>query len=200
MPKASYPKDSAQYGAYKWHSAWKIDVAKRVARHKSGLVYDFLCGFQGSKEEPLGGRCPSFAWQGELRGGVQALPSDQPEHVAIRLCREACMLFGSLAWDACQDCSKHTAGSDYYMIKHELWAQVHPNRYGMLCLSCLQARLGRRLEEDDLLPAAINHRNRAIDALLGRSPSSADDSTSEVLCHEDCRPLPWDEQTMSPLP
>lgn len=200
MPKASYPKDSTQYGTYKWHSAWQIDVAKREARHKSGLVYDFVCGFKGAKQAPLGGPCPSLAWKGELRGGAQALSSGQPEHAAIRLCREACILFSGLAWDACQDCSKHTAGSDYYMVKHELWAQVHPNLYGMLCLSCLQARLGRRLEEADLLSSVVNDLNRAIQAMLGRTPYLPENSISESLPHPECRPVPWDEQTMSPLP
>lgn len=170
MAKASYPKDSKQYGTYRWHSAWQIDVAKREARHKSGLVYDFLCGYEGAKQPPLGGRCPSMAWHGELRGGALALPSGQPEHVAVRLCLEACMLFSGLAWDACQDCSKHTAGNNYYMINHDLWAQAHPGRYGMLCLPCLQTRLGRRLVKADFLPAAINHDNMAIEAILDGSP------------------------------
>jgi hypothetical protein len=166
VAKASYPKESKDYGAYRWHSAWQIDVVKREARHKSGLVYDFFCGIAGAKAAPMGGRCPSLHWRGELRGGSQALPADQAEHVAIRLCLEACTLFSGMAWDACQDCSKHTAGGDYYMVQHALWSQVHPNRHGMLCLSCLQARLGRRLIRDDFLDAPINQRNRAIEAIL----------------------------------
>lgn len=167
----SYPKHSREYGEYRWHHAWQIDVAKREARHKSGLVFDFHCGIAGAKEPPLGGRCASLHWRGELRGGAQALPAGLPEHVAVRLCREACTLFSDEAWDACQDCSKHTAGSDYYMIKNDLWAQVHPNRHGMLCLSCLQTRLGRRLEKSDFIDAIVNQR-RAVEAILDGTPCS----------------------------
>lgn len=174
MGQVSHPKESKQYGSYKWHSAWEIDVAKREARHKSGVVYDFSSGVQGSKQPPLGGRCPSLAWQGELRGGALSLSVGLSDDVAVRLCLEACVLFSDLAWDACQDCSKHTAGNDYYMVQHDLWAHMHPNRAGMLCLSCLQTRMGRILTRSDFIDAPVNYLNPAVAVFFTETPTTAE--------------------------
>jgi hypothetical protein len=53
----------------------------------------------------------------------------------------------------CLDCGKHTSlhSDDYYMLRNKLWRQLVPReqRHGMLCLSCVSARLGRPLQPDD---------------------------------------------------
>lgn len=50
----------------------------------------------------------------------------------------------------CVDCSKNTLGGEYYMVSDDLWAAsgVAPNG-GMLCLACLERRIGRPLMFDD---------------------------------------------------
>jgi hypothetical protein len=41
--------------------------------------------------------------------------------------------------------------ADYYMLRNKLWRQLVPReqRHGMLCLSCVAARLGRPLRPED---------------------------------------------------
>jgi hypothetical protein len=59
----------------------------------------------------------------------------------------------------CLDCKVSTAEdgvNEYYMVNLELWMQVNPARKGMLCIGCLETRLGRRLRPDDFTHAPIN--------------------------------------------
>lgn len=53
----------------------------------------------------------------------------------------------------CLDCGKDTFlhNDDYYMLRNKLWRQLVPReqRHGMLCLSCVSARLGRPLQPED---------------------------------------------------
>jgi hypothetical protein len=50
----------------------------------------------------------------------------------------------------CGDCGKNTAEGECYMLSHELWAATGLNPDdGMLCLSCLETRIGRPLTIDD---------------------------------------------------
>jgi hypothetical protein len=51
----------------------------------------------------------------------------------------------------CGDCDKCTSSiGEYYMVRNEIWAAsgLEPND-GMLCLRCLERRLGRELTLDD---------------------------------------------------
>ena len=50
----------------------------------------------------------------------------------------------------CVDCGKNTLGGEYYMVRDELWAAsgLEPND-GMLCLACLEKRIGRLLTLED---------------------------------------------------
>jgi hypothetical protein len=58
----------------------------------------------------------------------------------------------------CLDCSRHTADIDeYYMVHNEVWYKVNPGGKGMLCIECLEKRLGRELNKDDFTDAPINH-------------------------------------------
>lgn len=165
--KASYPKSSYTYGDYGWHYAWTVDVASRTASHTSGLVFKFSSGKGGDAQPPLGGRCPCGAWYGELLVGADSLPMPYKEHIAIRLCREAQQIFSDMASHACQDCPADTLGGDYYMVHDVLWDEVHPNMAGMLCLPCLEQRMGRRLQLSDFTSAPINGNRRITEFCSG---------------------------------
>lgn len=50
----------------------------------------------------------------------------------------------------CVDCDKDTGGGEYYMVSDEVWAAsgLEPHG-GMLCLRCLERRIGREINGDD---------------------------------------------------
>lgn len=57
----------------------------------------------------------------------------------------------------CMECHINTCSSGhYYMLKDNLWKQITSKPFkgylqekGMLCLNCVEKRLGRKLQEDD---------------------------------------------------
>jgi hypothetical protein len=51
----------------------------------------------------------------------------------------------------CMDCRSTESGGHDYMLRDEIWLSIVPDRLGLLCLSCVEKRLGRRLSEDDFL-------------------------------------------------
>lgn len=54
----------------------------------------------------------------------------------------------------CRDCNCHDEG---YMVEDHVWQEAHPEgRKGLLCLHCLEERLGRPLEAEDFTNALIN--------------------------------------------
>jgi hypothetical protein len=58
----------------------------------------------------------------------------------------------------CVDCGVCTIKlQEYYMVRHELWAQAGMDRNGgMLCINCLEHRLGRTLIASDFLDVPLN--------------------------------------------
>lgn len=59
----------------------------------------------------------------------------------------------------CVDCTINTHYiNEYYMVQFELWnsVMVHQNS-GMLCIGCLEDRLGRTLTTNDFIEAPINY-------------------------------------------
>jgi hypothetical protein len=42
------------------------------------------------------------------------------------------------------------------MVTDEVWETAHPEKRGMLCIGCLEDRLGRQLTSDDFTDAPIN--------------------------------------------
>lgn len=57
----------------------------------------------------------------------------------------------------CVDCQMDTGkNNEFYFIKTELWLSVMPTINGMLCIGCLEKRLGRQLKADDFTEASIN--------------------------------------------
>ena len=56
----------------------------------------------------------------------------------------------------CLDCKIDTDEiNEYYMIQHTLW-ENHVKSDGMLCISCLEKRLGRSLVRNDFLDCPLN--------------------------------------------
>lgn len=58
----------------------------------------------------------------------------------------------------CKGCGFHTLyGYEYYMVTNEIWLQANDgSRKGMLCIGCVEKRIGRKLNQFDFLDAPIN--------------------------------------------
>lgn len=57
----------------------------------------------------------------------------------------------------CIDCGVDTGLIDeYYMVHHYLWRLVVPEVEGMLCIGCLEGRVGRRLRSGDFTHCPLN--------------------------------------------
>lgn len=60
----------------------------------------------------------------------------------------------------CLDCKIDTSGgtgiNEYYMVQHALWYSVAHNGRGMLCIGCLEQRLGRQLIAVDFTDCPLN--------------------------------------------
>lgn len=58
----------------------------------------------------------------------------------------------------CLDCKVDTFhNGEYYMVQFDLWYQAVPKgKSGMLCIGCLENRLGRQLTPADFLDAPLN--------------------------------------------
>ncbi len=57
----------------------------------------------------------------------------------------------------CLDCKQCTSTmNEYYMVTTELWTSVVHERRGMLCVGCLEKRLGRTLNRKDFTNCPLN--------------------------------------------
>jgi hypothetical protein len=57
----------------------------------------------------------------------------------------------------CKDCKVDTLAIDeYYMVTDEVWEMANPQRRGMLCIGCLEDRLGRQLTASDFTDVPLN--------------------------------------------
>ena len=55
------------------------------------------------------------------------------------------------------DCGSSTLHiNEYYMVHKELWLTANPQDRGMLCIGCLETRLGRKLRSSDFTKYPIN--------------------------------------------
>ena len=62
----------------------------------------------------------------------------------------------------CMDCKVNTSDiNEYYMVDNEIWRKVNPRKEGMLCIGCLENRLGRILIKSDFPNFPINYGNWA---------------------------------------
>jgi hypothetical protein len=57
----------------------------------------------------------------------------------------------------CLDCQYDTFRDEYYMLRNEVWLSANPKSKGMLCIGCVEERIGRRLTPEDFSAAPINH-------------------------------------------
>ena len=56
----------------------------------------------------------------------------------------------------CIDCSVMTMGYEYYMVTDKVWLKANPKEKGMLCIGCLEERLGRKLKNKDFTKCLLN--------------------------------------------
>ncbi len=58
----------------------------------------------------------------------------------------------------CAECDKntHIDPKDYYMLTFELWDAIGVGD-GMLCMDCVETKLGRKLQAKDILDCPLNH-------------------------------------------
>lgn len=57
----------------------------------------------------------------------------------------------------CMDCAVDTDTlGEYFMLQHDLWARIQPDRIGHLCIGCVETRLGRLLTAADFLDVPVN--------------------------------------------
>jgi hypothetical protein len=55
------------------------------------------------------------------------------------------------------DCGEDTGrGGEFYALHDDVWFSAHSSRIGMLCVGCIEARLGRRLTANDFTASYIN--------------------------------------------
>lgn len=67
------------------------------------------------------------------------------------------------AWQRglCLGCGIHTHEvREYYMVKAPVWLAANPASEGMLCIGCLEFRLGRSLRPADFTECPLNEENR----------------------------------------
>jgi hypothetical protein len=58
----------------------------------------------------------------------------------------------------CLDCDVDTLEiGHFYMLRDDVWLEANPTVDGMLCIDCLETRLGRRLAPTDFSDAPCNH-------------------------------------------
>lgn len=59
---------------------------------------------------------------------------------------------------------------EHYFVRLEVWSAAHDSECGMLCVRCLEARIGRELIATDFTDAHINdpRRNAMSDLLRSR--------------------------------
>lgn len=77
---------------------------------------------------------------------------------------------------ACLGCGECTLELDeYYMLRDEVWRAANPSSRGMLCIGCVETRLGRRLAPSDFSDCALNElprrhirSRRLVERLAGR--------------------------------
>ncbi len=56
----------------------------------------------------------------------------------------------------CKDCGKdcHLDAVDYYMVTNDVWKE-HGVGLGMLCMNCIEERIGHKLTINEILPCVL---------------------------------------------
>jgi len=68
----------------------------------------------------------------------------------------------------CLDCNINTVTSgEYYMVHNHVWSQTGIGPYdGMLCIICLEKRIGRKLTSQDFTDYPVNANTKKKSQLL----------------------------------
>jgi hypothetical protein len=69
----------------------------------------------------------------------------------------------------CLDCLTEVTFAtpdEYYMVHDALWLRANPQGHGKLCVGCLEARIGRKLDPRDFVDCQINLRFGAMSERL----------------------------------
>lgn len=91
----------------------------------------------------------------------------------VRAQEEKQSLFG------CMDCGVCTLDNgEYYMLRNAVWHEACPQRRrGVLCIGCVEARLGRQLRRADFADVPLNYLRpqsaRLTDRLYGEHAATA---------------------------
>lgn len=57
----------------------------------------------------------------------------------------------------CLDCQVDTGKiGEYYFLHPEIWNAAHNSKKGMLCVGCIEKRLGRKLNASDFAECTLN--------------------------------------------
>ena len=75
--------------------------------------------------------------------------------------------FDAPEWARCADCGVDTAG-EYYMVKKEIWTHAWAGRpkppgHQILCIGCLEKRIGRTLTKYDFTDTPVNDPDGPLD-------------------------------------
>lgn len=62
----------------------------------------------------------------------------------------------------CEDCEKEDF--DYFMVQNEIWEKFG-NGEGLLCMSCLEKRMGRKLKAEDFTDCVLNDESEEVKAI-----------------------------------
>ncbi len=62
-----------------------------------------------------------------------------------------------LKW-LCVGCKEDTH-LEHFFVVNGVWFKVHNSKYGMMCVGCMEARLGRKLNKNDFTSCYINQLN-----------------------------------------
>ena len=91
----------------------------------------------------------------------------------------------------CLDCGVDTLASlEYYMVHDKVWPLGKLDGDGLLCIGCLEQRIGRQVTRDDFTAVPINcgpWSARLTDRLGGQAPAgarAADDALRERWARE----------------
>lgn len=58
----------------------------------------------------------------------------------------------------CLDCKVDTGKiHEHYMLVDSTWFAIHGSKFGMLCIGCVEARLGRTLVASDFNDSHVNN-------------------------------------------
>jgi hypothetical protein len=99
-------------------------------------------------------------WQKFVRGGRIDFVAAMKEIFGLKFHYLKPDPINNVAADfTCLDCGVDTSGdgiAEYYIVTDELWRSAHPAGAGMLCVGCLERRIGRRLEPHDFVDCPVN--------------------------------------------